>query len=313
MVVRFLKIWNAEKKYRNAATKIQERKGRKESQRTQGNYKGSNVFFAHFAIQKNLSRSLHDSLCALCGSLRTLRYKKTIKPKSMKFLLLLSVLISGTVFSQETNCEVGIPSLKGKYEGECKSGKASGTGKATGEDSYEGDFKNGLPDGNGKYSWKNGDFYDGAWRKGQREGKGLMAYRKPNGKDSVLNGYWKKDLYKGEYEEPYIIHQNGLTAQNVSFTKQKGDNRKEIRITIETRMAGGEPDITTVRSKRELSNIMIQRGFFLQRVDNNNDHNKNDYYLKQVEFPFRAVISVGMEAMEFEIFEAGSWTIRIEF
>ncbi|MGC9375584.1 MAG: hypothetical protein ACP5DQ_11160 [Bacteroidales bacterium] len=34
-------------------------------------------------------------------------------------------------------------------------------------DKYEGKFKNGLPHGSGKYTWSNGDNYDGQFKKGK--------------------------------------------------------------------------------------------------------------------------------------------------
>lgn len=77
--------------------------------------------------------------------------------------LLFSTVCSIAVKAQD--CTVTVPALAGKYEGECKNGKADGAGKATGEDVYEGNFKNGQPDGKGKYTWKNGDWYDGLWQK----------------------------------------------------------------------------------------------------------------------------------------------------
>ena len=55
------------------------------------------------------------------------------------------------LFSQ--NCFVAVDSLKGQYTGDCKNGKANGTGTVKGIDSYAGSFKNGYPNGVGTYTW----------------------------------------------------------------------------------------------------------------------------------------------------------------
>ena len=65
-------------------------------------------------------------------------------------------------------------SLQGTYKGTCKNGLANGHGTAIGIDSYTGQFLNGYPEGNGKYTWKNGSWYDGAWKKGVDDGKGTL-------------------------------------------------------------------------------------------------------------------------------------------
>src|SRR6266852_3028718 len=105
------------------------------------------------------------------------------------------------------DCSVTLPALTGKYDGECKNGKAEGTGKVVGDDSYEGTFKAGLPDGKGKYTWKNGDSYDGQWTKGLKNCDGVMRYKLAE-KDSIVTGFWKKDKYIGLYEKPYVIYRN---------------------------------------------------------------------------------------------------------
>ena len=66
-----------------------------------------------------------------------------------------ALLLSTAAMAQD--CVVSVAALSGKYEGDCKNGKADGNGKAMGEDAYEGAFRSGLPDGKGKYTWKNGD------------------------------------------------------------------------------------------------------------------------------------------------------------
>ena len=94
-----------------------------------------------------------------------------------QFLLILFCVISGNyLYAQDADCKVLLDSLKGTYTGECKNGKANGTGKAVGINTYDGEFKNGLPEGKGKYTWSNGDYYFGSWKKGQKDGKGELHH-----------------------------------------------------------------------------------------------------------------------------------------
>ena len=83
--------------------------------------------------------------------------------KKHVFLYSLSFFFTTGLLSQ--SCAVSVEALKGQYTGGCKNGKAEGTGTAAGIDSYTGSFKNGYPDGQGKYTWRNGDWYDGFGKK----------------------------------------------------------------------------------------------------------------------------------------------------
>lgn len=125
-------------------------------------------------------------------------------------LLALAIIIIITAYSQES-CKVLVPSLAGKYTGDCRDGLANGRGEATGEDFYTGDFVKGLPDGKGKYIWKSGATYEGEWKKGLRNGNGIYV-SKAEGKDTVLNGIWKEDRFVGaKRPEPYVIeYRNGV-------------------------------------------------------------------------------------------------------
>ena len=89
-------------------------------------------------------------------------------------------------------------SLKGTYSGECKKGKANGKGKAVGTDTYEGQFKAGYPEGEGTYVWSSGNRFTGRLAAGFKDGYGTMLYKRTNAADSVVEGYWKKDLYVGK-------------------------------------------------------------------------------------------------------------------
>ena len=93
---------------------------------------------------------------------------------------------------QTSSCQVLLPQIAGKYEGECKKGLADGLGKAQGADLYEGNFKKGFPEGHGKYTWNDGATFEGEWKKGRKDGYGVLTSH-PALQDSVLSGYWIDD------------------------------------------------------------------------------------------------------------------------
>ena len=128
-------------------------------------------------------------------------------------LWIISVLFSGSMVYAQNECKVLMPEISGTYTGKCKKGLAHGKGIAVGTDTYEGRFLKGLPDGQGIYIWADGRKYEGAWKEGKREGKGIMT--DPNaGADSEVVGYWKNDEYVGtELIPTYKVTKNQGTVR----------------------------------------------------------------------------------------------------
>ncbi|KAL1139426.1 hypothetical protein AAG570_006410 [Ranatra chinensis] len=60
-------------------------------------------------------------------------------------------------------------------------------------DYYEGEYRNGLRNGSGKYVFKNGARYIGHYHKGMKQGVGTFIY--PDG--TIYEGEWKADLKHG--------------------------------------------------------------------------------------------------------------------
>ncbi len=209
------------------------------------------------------------------------------------------------------DCAVSVDALKGKYDGECKNGKAEGKGKATGTDTYDGEFKAGLPHGKGKYVWNNGSSFDGEWNKGNKQGYGVMTY-KLAAKDSIIDGYWKKDIYAGKYEKPYLIHRKTRDISEVRCRKtDAGINRLEFFLESETgglatSFGGG------INSKPTLTDIAVLTGNYERRNTNPDIGKKTSYTFEDVTFPFRAIFTIGNEQVEVEFFEAGRWVMDVK-
>lgn len=225
--------------------------------------------------------------------------KSTIKIIGILLLAFVSITLSG----QET-CKVLLPSLAGKYVGECSKNLADGTGEATGEDFYTGEFSKGLPDGKGKYIWKSGATYEGEWKKGMRDGNGIYI-TKVSGRDSILNGIWKEDKYLGAKRmDPYVIeYRNGIGR----VTCMRIGDRPYVKYKF-TR-GGGEAYI--------VSNVMLQGS------SGSESNNAQFTGFEEVKFPFKGKItftapnafnaSTISGELRLTINQPGSWLVSISF
>ena len=221
----------------------------------------------------------------------------------MKQFILLSFfsIIISCVSAQNADCKVLLDSIKGTYTGECNNGKANGKGIAVGIATYDGDFKNGLPDGKGKYTWANGDFYYGGWKKGFKEGKGEI-HRTSNGIETLITGYWKKDNYKGEYENPYNIVEMGssVTYKNVQYLATK---KNSVYFSMKT----------GVMATANTDNFQVTNGYF-QRTNTTEMNMIKTIEFQDVQFPFHVKFNgVDRGIVDIEFFESGEWRVEIVF
>jgi len=215
------------------------------------------------------------------------------------FSFLLLMITINCASAQNPDCKVLLDSIKGKYEGDCNNGKAHGTGKAIGVATYEGDFKNGLPDGKGKYTWENGDFYYGGWKKGMKDGKGEI-HRTSNGIATLITGYWKKDNYKGEFEEPYRIVEisSAVTYKNIQKLETK---KMSVYVSMKTGAMG----------TANVENFQILNGIF-QRINTTEISAIKIIEFQGVQFPFRVRFNgIAQGPIDIEFFESGEWKVEI--
>jgi hypothetical protein len=245
-----------------------------------------------------------------------------LKQITMKKLTIFSFLISFTAISVLAQpCSVNVDSLKGQYSGGCSNGKADGKGTANGIDTYSGEFRNGYPDGQGKYIWKNGNWYEGSWKKGQFNGEGSL-HTKKNDVDSavVITGFWTKGKYVGKYEKPYSITALTNAVNTMNIRKQK-NGQSEINISVKNTTGGAFTVKDFVAPKSKLVDIELLEGRFEQQVnDEQTTVVPNKYILRRVTFPFRANLvfeTVGAlmphkEKVAVEIMESGNWYIQVD-
>ncbi|HET9747584.1 MAG TPA: hypothetical protein VFP97_17830 [Chitinophagaceae bacterium] len=224
-----------------------------------------------------------------------------------KIAMIAFVFVSFSAHSQ--NCAVDNQSLKGSYTGDCKKNKAHGKGKAVGTDTYEGDFKNGLPDGMGTYTWANKSMFTGKYVKGMREGKGVMTFKMEGRQDSVLEGYWKKDIYIGQHEKPWEVYSKTGSIRDIEVDYVP-DKLNRVKVII-TNTTGGVTGIGGQTPAIKVDNLEIIKGAF-QRQNSLESHLKStETTFHDVIFPFRAKLQMSREEIEIEFFEPGSYTINI--
>ena len=228
---------------------------------------------------------------------------------TMKVLFLLFSLSFPFIVTAQY-CKVKVKALEGKYDGGCKKDFADGIGKAIGDDSYVGAFKAGYPNGKGKYTWKNGNWFDGYFKNGALEGEGIMHLIRYSKNDSIVTGFWKNNVYLGEYEKPYKVHMKTSMVYSVDVTEEKNYGRNQITITLQS-VSGGSVDIHGHIPKEEITDIQIRKGSFRERSIVDNMQKRNIYILWDVIFPFWAIFKIGQDNVEVEFLKEGTWTVAI--
>lgn len=148
---------------------------------------------------------------------------------------LLVVFFFPIFLSAQSNCKVLLPEIDSVYGGKCKKGLANGQGIALGKDSYEGKFKKGWPDGFGVYTWSTGEVYEGNFLEGVKDGEGIYRFF-ANGKDTVLVGLWKDDVYIGPKPLKPKVNQS-VAIDRYTFRK---NSDAQNRVLIDFRQNGGQ-------------------------------------------------------------------------
>lgn len=220
-----------------------------------------------------------------------------------KGLFLAGVLIFAgiTSYSQNTDCKVIMPSIAGKYSGECRKGLANGQGISEGVDRYSGTFKNGLPNGTGTYTWADGSEYEGRWSNGMRDGAGQMVTA-----DSAYSGIWKEDKYMGKIMMPAYKIDRSYNIVKSSFFKSKSTNEGiRIRFYQGATEGGGLKSVNVAYSSGE------------QFRDGNIYGIQHPSFPIEIRLTFIAESMFGMSEFEanldFTINEPGAWDVKISY
>ena len=68
---------------------------------------------------------------------------------------------------------------------------------------YEGEFADDVANGQGKFTWKNGDVYEGEWKEGRRHGEGscffaVASTEYPVKASEIYEGSWQRGKFHGQ-------------------------------------------------------------------------------------------------------------------
>ncbi len=150
--------------------------------------------------------------------------------------------------------------------------------------------------------------YEGSFKKGLKEGYGELR-KAGTQKDSALTGYWKKDIYKGKYEKPYIIHNISTGVSRVEVNKT-GNADKTITVSVTLLAGGGNLGTRDNKTVVTMTDVQIISGVFLYK-SSSTISNKDMTIFRGVDFPFRARYYFGTLSVDIEIFEPGEWDILV--
>ena len=231
-----------------------------------------------------------------------------MKRSSYLLIIIVSFFFFKQSFSQD--CTVDNASIKGTYTGDCKKGKANGKGKSVGTDTYEGDFRNGLPDGNGSYTWSNGSNFKGGFVKGLKQGKGTLTFKRQSAEDSVVEGFWKNDVYIGKFEFPYSIYFKSKSISELEVQYKK-DGFSQITYFVTNTSGGVATPMGGTYPRLKVDEVQLTSGRYGRMVVNDVHTKKTESILSDVYYPCRMKVLIAGEQLEIEFREPGSYIVDI--
>lgn len=218
------------------------------------------------------------------------------------FLLITGIFFPLTLFPQSP-CKVLLKELDSVYIGECRNGLADGLGEAWGAFHYKGKFVKGYPHGEGRAEYLDGSSFEGNWKKGLKNGKGVIFFFE-NGEIVKKSGWWENNIMKKEVVPPEykIISQQSLNRIRVY---RQGDENYVWFFPNST--AGISTDFSDIR-------LSCNNGteVFL----------KPKLGFENVQFPFTGSIRYAawnkMRTMQYEvyceieIYKPGNWVVEMQ-
>ena len=231
--------------------------------------------------------------------------------KSNTLFLLIALSIAGTnpLFAQD--CKVLDPNLVGTYTGDCKSGKASGVGKAVGKYTYEGEFKYGLPEGKGKLTIDSGNYYKGNFKKGKRDGQGTGFFKNVHGEDSLQSGFWKNDVFIGQYESIFKVVNKTFMVSGVDITfENPTPPNSTIELSMES-VSGGAFNVHGEIPKPTLGEAIFQKGSYQIMMPITNQQKRNTYIFQNLIYPAHILFKINNEEIQVEFNEAKNYKIFV--
>ena len=137
-----------------------------------------------------------------------------------------------------------------------------------------------------------------------------MTYKMSGKLDSIVEGYWKKDVYLGQYEYPYklLTRTNKVTKVDIKPATIRGN---QITIWVSSTRAGGAT-LQGIIPVVDIANIFIKTGGY-NRLDKTNSYStKSETILYDAWFPLSMQIDlVGGQSVDLVINKEGSYVLDI--
>jgi len=177
------------------------------------------------------------------------------------------------------------------------------------------------PDGEGIYVLSNGNRYTGGFIGGLKDGIGTMLYKRANATDSIVDGFWKNDLYVGKDENPYRVY---FKSKNINELETSFKDDKYYTISFEiTNNTSGRPNINNIynpepdnrpseTAKMQIDEVELTRGHYGRLYHNDNHTKKIESILEDVTFPIRLKAKIGEEFVEMEFRKPGSYKVVVK-
>jgi len=233
-----------------------------------------------------------------------------IKSNELRICIaILAMTATSPLLAQD--CKVLDPNLVGTYTGDCKTGKASGIGKAVGKYTYEGEFKYGLPEGKGKLTDDLGNYYKGSFKKGKRDGEGTGFFKNVHGEDSLQSGFWKNDAFIGQYESIFkVLNKTFMVSSvNVTFENPTPPN-STIELSMES-VSGGAFNVHGEIPKPTLTEAIFQKGSYQVLMPITNQQKRNTYIFQNLIYPAHVLFKINNEEIQVEFNEAKNYKIFV--
>ena len=137
-----------------------------------------------------------------------------------------------------------------------------------------------------------------------------MIYKMSDKADSIVEGYWKKDMYIGRYEYPYKVITKTKKVSRVDIKHATTAIQNQITIWVSSTSSSAGL-IGRLIPKVEITNMILQTGNYLRTYQNNTYSSKSETILYDVSFPIRMRMdfSVG-ESVEVVINKEGGYFIE---
>jgi hypothetical protein len=137
-----------------------------------------------------------------------------------------------------------------------------------------------------------------------------MTIKREGAQDSVIEGFWKKDVYIGKNENPWIVHSKTGSVREVQV-EYSSDQLNRVKIVVTNTTGGAQTSSGATMPRYTVDLVQVLKGHY-ERLTSLESHLKStETTLLEVIFPMRVKLNIASEEVELEFFESGSYIVNI--